>query len=80
MTTIEQLKDDMRFALENEEEFKYSICPMLRYVAALNPEATKKEFIEAMIHFEVNPKTAAIQFWTSRKFDKKNYTEVERGY
>lgn len=73
MNTIEQLKDDMRFALENEEEFKYSLCPMLRYVAALNPEATKKEFVEAMIHFEVNPKTAAIQYAASRKFDRENY-------
>ena len=69
---IERLKSDMRFALENEAEFKYSLCPMLRYVASLNPEATREQFVEVMAHFEVNPKTAAIQYRASRKFDAEN--------
>lgn len=69
---MNQLIADMNFAKENADEFGYRLCPMLRYVAALNPEATKTEFVEAMIQFGVNTKTAAIQYAASRKFDREN--------
>lgn len=73
---MEQMINDFEFALQHPEEFKSknggSKSPMLRYVAAMNPEATKKEFVAAMIQCGINASTAAIQFLASRKFDVAN--------
>lgn len=73
------LHEDFKFALECPEEFVSRNggfkSPLLRYVAALNPEATVREFIEAAAHFDFNPKTVAIQFAQSRRFDLVTYPE-----
>lgn len=68
------IQADIKFALECEEFTR--IAPMLRYVAAINPDATKKEFIEAAVELNYNPTTAAIQFAQSRKFDCDSYGHV----
>ncbi len=44
------------------------IAPLLRYVAAINPQATKREFIVAAVQAGYNPDTAGIQFAQSRRF------------
>jgi hypothetical protein len=43
------------------------LCPMLRYIVALNPSMTKKEFIAAAVIEGIKPTTAAIQFANSRR-------------
>lgn len=71
----EAVKKDFRFALADMAPFNFQQSPMLRYVAALNPDLTKKEFVEVAVHFDFNPKTAAIQFAQSRRFDLETYPE-----
>ena len=65
------LAADIRFA-EASGEFT-SRAPMLRYVAAINPEATISEFVVAAEAAGYNPNTAATCFYASRKFDRENY-------
>lgn len=62
---------DIRFA-EDSGEFT-SRAPLLRYVAAINPEATISEFVVAAEAAGYSPKTAATCFYASRKFDRENY-------
>ena len=77
---MEQLKSDFDFALEDTSEFVSKNggwrAPLLRYVAALNPEATSKEFVAAAIKKGFNAATAYIQFQASRKFDLQNNDRV----
>ena len=74
---IAQLQADFEFCQECPEEFRSrnggTLAPMLRTVAALNPEASKEEFIRAMVDCGVHKNTAAIQYRASRKFDAENY-------
>lgn len=65
------LAADIQFA-EASGEFT-SRAPLLRYVAAINPEATVSEFMAAAESAGYNPKTAATCFYASRKFDRDNY-------
>ena len=65
------LAADIRFA-EASGEFT-SRAPLLRYVAAINPEATVSEFMSAAESAGYNPKTAVTCFYASRKFDRDNY-------
>lgn len=65
------LAADIQFA-EASGEFT-SRAPLLRYVAAINPEATVSEFVVAAESAGYNPKTAATCFYASRKFDRENY-------
>jgi hypothetical protein len=72
MTPAEQLKDDWEFAMSQPEEFQrpngaFAVTQVIRYVAALNPDVTKKFFVGVMTELGVNPNTAAIQFAASRK-------------
>lgn len=73
---MSQLIADFEFAMGCQDEFKSRnggfMAPLLRYVAAINPECSKKEFVAAMTKCGVNPNTAAIQFTASRKFDLDN--------
>lgn len=66
-----QIVDDILFSQQCEEFTQ--IAPMLRYVAALNPDASKKEFVAAAVEVGYNPTTAAIQFAQSRRFDCDSY-------
>ncbi len=61
------LQEDFTFAKESGEFSR--IAPLLRYVAALNPDATKKEFVSEAVKVGYHPATAAIQFSQSRAFD-----------
>lgn len=45
------------------------IAPMLRTVAALNPTASRAEFVAAAVSTGVNAATATKQFYVSRKAD-----------
>ena len=65
------LATDIQFA-EASGEFT-SRAPLLRYVAAINPEATVSEFMAAAESAGYNRKTAATCFYASRKFDRDNY-------
>lgn len=62
---------DIQFA-EASGEFT-SRAPMLRYVAAINPEANVSEFVAAAESAGYNPNTAATCFYASHKFDRDNY-------
>ena len=46
---------------------------ILRYAAALNPEATRKEFVEAAVACGYPPNSSANRFRESRNFDVKEY-------
>ena len=50
-----------------------SRAPLLRYVAAINPEANVSESVAAAESAGYNPNTAATCFYASRKFDRENY-------
>jgi hypothetical protein len=45
---------------------------LVRYVAAINPDATRVEFIAAAVAAGFNANTAACRFLESRKFDMKS--------
>jgi len=68
-----QLVSDYEFCKDHAEEFqvlgRFSITCVMRTVAALNPKATRKEFIQLFGWIGLNKKTLAIQFAKSRKFD-----------
>lgn len=66
-----RLLDDLKFATESGEFT--SNAPLLRYVAAINPEATCTEFVAACVEFGLKANTAANRFRESRKFDAENY-------
>lgn len=76
MTKTSTLAADFAFAkLEDKAhngEFK-NTAQLLRYVAALNADSTKKEFVAAAVEAGYNPATAAIQFAASRKLDCAQY-------
>ena len=67
MNIEQSLIADYNFCMEDHAEFGYRLCPLLRTVAALNPEATKKEFVDAMVQCNVRKETAAIQWVAVRK-------------
>lgn len=68
---------DYEFCLANPEEFtvgvgqqaRVSHTSMMRTTAALNPEATASEFVEALASLGINANTARKQFNQSRAFD-----------
>ncbi|MGL4650230.1 MAG: hypothetical protein ACRC1H_12550 [Caldilineaceae bacterium] len=63
------LANDFGFAKASGEFDRQA--PLLRYVAAINPDATKKAFVEAVVALGYNPDTAAIQFAQSRRESAK---------
>lgn len=63
---------DYQFALSSRE-FDGSMTKALRYVAALNPEASRGEFVAALATVGVHPTTATKQFGLSRQFDAEAY-------
>lgn len=65
--------EDIKFAEEAiGTEFK-GVAPMLRYVAAINHQATRQEFIQACVAAGYRANTAANRFHESRTFDRDNY-------
>lgn len=66
MTYAARLAADFAFAAQDREELPRK-SHLLRYVAALNSEVTKKEFVAAAVIAGYHPNTAAIQFANSRK-------------
>lgn len=61
------LAEDIKFAEEALwVEFK-GVAPMLRYVAAINPQATRQEFVEACVAAGYKANTATNRFYESRK-------------
>jgi hypothetical protein len=72
MTKSQQIAADYAFSLECPEEFlgydgRVAISIVMRTVAALNPEVTRKEFVAASVALGYNANTVAIQFNKSRK-------------
>ena len=59
------LESDFTFA-ETSGEFSRQ-APLLRYVVAINPTITKKQFVASAVSLGYNPDTAAIQFAQSRR-------------
>lgn len=66
------LISDIRFAQESPEELK-NAAQVLRYVAALNPEATRAQFIEACAACGYRANSSANRFRESRAFDCEAY-------
>ena len=68
-----QIALDIDFARQSPEFFG-RLTALLRYVVALNPDATKAEFVKEATTRGYNATTAAIQFAQSRRFDVKEYS------
>jgi hypothetical protein len=68
MTLTERIISDFVFA-EGQREELTTMAAVLRYVAALNPEATVKEFIECAVEMGYRANTARNRFNESRAFD-----------
>lgn len=61
------IAEDIKFAEQDlGVEFK-GVAPMLRYVAAINPQATRQEFIQACVAAGYKANTATNRFYESRK-------------
>ena len=75
MDIIARIVEDYEFCHGTPEEFttgtgkaaRVSTTSVMRTAAALNTEATRAQFIEAMARVGVNAGTAAKQFGISRK-------------
>lgn len=63
------IADDLEFAVEQFDR----ISPMLRYVAALHPEATRSEFVAACVAAGYPANSAGNRFRESRAFDLQSY-------
>lgn len=59
--------EDIKFAEESIGGEFPSVASMLRYVAAINAEATRKEFVEACVAAGYKANTATNRFYESRK-------------
>lgn len=70
------LAEDIEFAEESIGGEFPSVASMLRYVAAINPQATRQEFIQACVAAGYKANTAANRFHESRTFDRDNYGMV----
>ncbi len=67
------LQADFSFARENQgSEFK-GMAQELRYVAAINPDCTRAEFVKAAVEFGHVKATAERSFAYSRRFDADSY-------
>jgi len=62
---LEQLRQDLEFA-ETQEDELVNRAQILRYVAALNPDCTCKEFVLVADEFGYHPNTARTCFYKSR--------------
>lgn len=69
---IASLEADFAFA-EGETDELPSSSDRLRYVAALNPEASRAEFVTAAVKAGYPANTSANRFRESRKFDCEAY-------
>jgi hypothetical protein len=69
---ISRIIEDIKFAEEDSDELP-TAADILRYAAALNPEATRKEFVEAAVACGYPPNSSANRFRESRNFDVKEY-------
>ena len=65
------LAADFSFAKDSGEFTRWA--PLLRYVAAINPEATRSQFVEAAVSAGYTQATASKQFYESRRFDQREY-------
>lgn len=66
------LAEDLEFAAG---EFD-SQAAVLRYVAAINPQASREEFVAACVAAGYPANSSANRFRESRKFDSENYGHV----
>jgi hypothetical protein len=89
MDTTARIIEDHEFCLESPEEFtvgtgkaaRLSTTSVMRTVAALNPEATRAQFVQAMAQIGINESTAAKQFGLSRKvtLEDGGYSQLPSG-
>lgn len=63
---------DIHFAEECPDELKNS-AQVLRYVAAINPQATRQEFVAACVACGYRANSSANRFRESRAFDCSSY-------
>lgn len=59
------IRADIEFAKASGEFSRQA--PLIRYVAAINPDSTKVGFVAALVEAGYHPATAAIQFAQSRR-------------
>lgn len=72
MNNAHTLTEDFVFAAESGE-FGHQAAPLLRYVAAINPKASKAEFVAAAVAAGYPAHAAGARFGESRKFDRESY-------
>ena len=72
-STTNRIIGDMQFCRSHPEEFMtrngYSSTSAMRTVAALNIDATREEFVAALVTLGYNANTVSRQFTQSRKLD-----------
>lgn len=68
------LAADFQFA-QASGEFGTQAAPLLRYVAAINQNASKAEFVAAAVEAGYPAHAAGARFGESRKFDRENHGE-----
>lgn len=77
MITATQILIDIEFAEDNIQEFighsgGAGIAPMLRYVAAINPDVDREVFIAAAVSKGYKATTAKTCFYVGRKWARDN--------
>jgi hypothetical protein len=83
LPTADSIREDYAFAMANPDDEmcpqgKLSTTRVMRYVAAINPDASRKLFVEALCtrtatHSPRHPGTVTQQFANSRRFDAEAY-------
>ena len=75
------LADDFEFA-QQEPDFQgtYVSGKLLRYVASINPDCTREQFIDAAVLAGYNANTASCRFLESRKFDAQADAEFAQQF
>lgn len=75
--TRASLIEDCRFAEANMAEFNNRISPMIRYIAAINPEIEKADFVRIVSeYFGFDKRTIGQRFAESRRFDERENNHV----
>ena len=71
------LADDFEFAMEDDGELT-SQAAVLRYVAAINEDVTKAEFVAAAVVAGFNAHSAGARFLESRKVSRSYGSEFDK--
>ncbi len=71
------LADDFEFAMDDSDGELTSQAAVLRYVAAINEDITKAEFVAAAVEAGFNAHSAGARFGESRKMSRSYGSEFD---